>query len=360
MAPIKLLNKRFGFAGGFINKFDGSVDLVDDLDDHYTARTHKPERLQLVKMLQDISGTYGVRVTILSGDVHLAAVGRFYANPKLGVPVEADYRYMANIVSSAIVNKPPPAAVANLLAHQNKIHHLDRETDETLLNLFDREPGPGAKKAASNKVTMPSRNWTMITECSATTSRINAVHNRPNTATRRHVGPDGTIDNEFLAPNSYTLNSGGADRRPYTAVPDGASASNSARPTTRGRPDKKAGFSALGAGEFEAGTTSRAADLMMHGYSGDGALDVAIRVEKDQHDPTGDTQSYGLFIPALNTGRPIPIVPVLRDWATAFGGNRRASRPSLGSRITNSISSRIGSRTTSRIRSRGGSRGTGN
>lgn len=342
MAPIKFLNKRFGVAGGFINKFDGGVDLVDDLDDHYTARTHKAERLQLVKMLQDISGTYGVRVTILSGDVHLAAVGRFYANPKLGIPVEADPRYMANVVSSAIVNKPPPSAVANLLAHQNKIHHLDRDTDETLLSIFDREPGPGQKKSASNKVTMPSRNWTMITECSESTARINTALNQ--TSPAAPVG--GAADNGLLAPSSNTIITGGADQRPQSAVPAGSAA---ARTTNRGKVNKKAGFSALGQGEVEAGTTNRAADPLVHGHSGDGALDVAIRVEKDQHDPTGQTQSYGLYIPALTTGKATPTIPVLRDWASAFGGARR-SRISMGSRTT----SRVGSRATSRIGSRPG------
>ncbi|EDN04107.1 conserved hypothetical protein [Histoplasma mississippiense (nom. inval.)] len=37
IAPIRLLNKRFGVGGSFFNKFDGQVDLLDDLDDHYTA-----------------------------------------------------------------------------------------------------------------------------------------------------------------------------------------------------------------------------------------------------------------------------------------------------------------------------------
>lgn len=341
MAPIKFLNKRFGVAGGFINKFDGSVDLVDDLDDHYTARTHKAERLQLIKMLQDLSGTYGVRVTILSGDVHLAAVGRFYANPKLGIPVEADPRYMANIVSSAIVNKPPPSAIANLLSHQNKIHHLDKETDETLLSLFDREPGPGQKKSASNKVTMPSRNWTMITECSASTSRINIAQNRTESVPQ----VDSSTDNEFLAPTSHTIISGGADQRPHSAAPAGASAAGT---TSRGKVDKKAGLYPLGQGEVEAGTTNRAADPLIHGFSGDGSLDVAIRVEKDQHDPTGQTQSYGMYIPTLNIGTEIPTIPVLRDWASAFGGRRH--RTSMGSRWGNSV----GSRTTSHVGSRPG------
>jgi hypothetical protein len=33
---------------GLFNEFDGQVDLLDDLDDHYTARQHKRERKMLV------------------------------------------------------------------------------------------------------------------------------------------------------------------------------------------------------------------------------------------------------------------------------------------------------------------------
>lgn len=125
IGPIKFLNKRFGvgessfvnilacpnkiLAGSFFNHFDGSVDLLDDLDDHYTSRTHKKERHDLVIELQKISADFSVRITILGGDVHLAACGRFYSNPQLGIPTIEDHRYMANIISSAIVNKPPPA-----------------------------------------------------------------------------------------------------------------------------------------------------------------------------------------------------------------------------------------------------------
>jgi hypothetical protein len=54
MGPIKFMNRRFGFAGGVFNHFDGSVDLLDDLDDHYTARTHKKERNRFVERLQTI------------------------------------------------------------------------------------------------------------------------------------------------------------------------------------------------------------------------------------------------------------------------------------------------------------------
>ena len=151
--------------GAFFNSFDGQIDLLDDLDDHYTARHHKNERRELILRLQELSRKFSIRITILGGDVHLAAVGRFYSNPDDSSEPEHDPRYMANIISSAITNKPPPRAVANLLARRNKIHHLrDGNTDETLLKLFNKQPGGKLKGAEWNMCTMPSRNYAIITE----------------------------------------------------------------------------------------------------------------------------------------------------------------------------------------------------
>ncbi|KAI9796494.1 MAG: hypothetical protein M1833_006162 [Piccolia ochrophora] len=176
IGPIRFLNKRFGVAGGFFNAFDGQVDLLDDLDDHYTARQHKKERKELLHRFQTLARQHSVRITILGGDVHLAALGRFYSNPKLNIPTRLDHRYMANVVSSAITNKPPPKPVANMLARRNKIHHLDHDTDETLLNLFDQDPGGVSKNAAANKCTMPSRNYAILTETlAAATNGVNGA-----------------------------------------------------------------------------------------------------------------------------------------------------------------------------------------
>jgi len=247
IAPIRLLNKRFGLAGDFFNKFDGQVDLLDDLDDHYTARHHKRERKQLILRLQAFSKAHSVRVTILGGDVHLAALGRFYSNPKLNIPTEHDHRYMANVISSAITNKPPPKAVANLLARRNKIHHLDADTDETLMNLFDKQPGGREKSASWNKVTMPSRNYACITEV------------RPSAAN------DATQPVDNL---------------------DGAACS---RPTS----PAKDGHSPLHKGEESAGTTHKAADGVSSDSGMYGGLDVAIRVEIEQGNKEGNTEGYG-------------------------------------------------------------------
>ncbi|KAJ8608610.1 hypothetical protein MRB53_039577 [Persea americana] len=257
IGPVKFLNKRFGFAGGFFNQFDGKPDLLDDLDDHYTSRTHKHERKELILRLQRLSKQFSVRITILGGDVHLAACGRFFSKTDLNIPVEEDFRYMPNIISSAIVNHPPPQAVANLLAKRNKIHHLDSQTDETLLEIFDEDPARGKegvepKSASSNHVTMPSRNYAIIAESKSHSSEI-ASANAP-------ASSNGTT--AFQPPKN--------PREP------------------------------LSKGESNAGVSHPAADGVTYtGLGGDFGLDVAWRVEIDNHDRQGHTEGYGLSIPAL-------------------------------------------------------------
>ena len=264
IAPIKLLNKRFGFAGSFFNKFDGKVDLLDDLDDHYTARHHKHERKELVLRLQELSKEFSIRITILGGDVHLAALGRFYSAPKLRIPAEQDHRYMANIISSAITNKPPPAAVANLLARRNRIHHLkDNATDETLMGLFDKQPGGKLKGAEWNKCTMPSRNYATITEVAST----------PET------------QNEEALPSSgiNEVHAGEADHDPQRFLGHD-------------------GHSTLHRGEEGAGTQHPAADGVSSRSRMIGGLDVSLRVEIDNRDKRGATEGYGFsseFLPTV-------------------------------------------------------------
>ncbi|PVH95683.1 hypothetical protein DM02DRAFT_141619 [Periconia macrospinosa] len=290
IGPIKFLNKRFGFAGGLFNQFDGKADLLDDLDDHYTAHQHKGERRELIHQLQKFSQQHSVRVTILGGDVHLGAVGRFYSNPKLGIPAEKDHRYMPNVISSAITNKPPPQAVANLLAKRNKIHHLDHDTDETLLEIFNRDPSTNGKvngaangtangaangsaevevkkkTSDANHATMPSRNYAIICEshddATPTASAAGPVPGDAPTATNGHVAPPAQTSSP-PAPKSNT-------RKP------------------------------IHIGEQGAGTDHPAASgLRATGLCGLHGLDVTLRVEISPSDREGHTDGYGFSIPAL-------------------------------------------------------------
>jgi hypothetical protein len=85
-----------------LRKFTNSRPIID-LEDHWAAAVHKAERNHLVQRLQSLGYDKQVRITILSGDVHLAAIGRFFTKAKLNVAQEKDHRYMVNVVSVASI-----------------------------------------------------------------------------------------------------------------------------------------------------------------------------------------------------------------------------------------------------------------
>jgi hypothetical protein len=64
MDPIKAVGKS-GIFGNFLNQFDGGVEVLDDLDDHWTAKNHKQERNWFIRELQFLAAEKSVRVTIL-------------------------------------------------------------------------------------------------------------------------------------------------------------------------------------------------------------------------------------------------------------------------------------------------------
>lgn len=174
LAPLKYLSKKNIVGHGLLNDFNGDVELLDDLNDHWCARYHKAERNFLVSKLQDLSAKYGVRVTILSGDVHLASIGRFRtklhsslkrnkdANMKANVfeNPEYDSRLIFNVISSAIVNTPPPDGMARLLQEKNKLHCFDDETEENNIEIFKIETN--SKKRKRSNAFLNKRNWSDI------------------------------------------------------------------------------------------------------------------------------------------------------------------------------------------------------
>lgn len=163
MDPIKYIaSKRAdGTLNGFLNKFDGGVELLDDMMDHWTARGHKRERNWLILELQKLAAAKDCRVTFLGGDVHLGTFGHFISRSGLKIPKVNDFRYMVNVVSSAIVNTPPPNGLADLLNKRNKIHKLQRDTHEEQIRIFFTDP-KGKKR--NNNTTLPARNYCRISE----------------------------------------------------------------------------------------------------------------------------------------------------------------------------------------------------
>jgi hypothetical protein len=68
---------------------------------------------------------------------------------------------MPNVISSAIVNAPPPDMMADVLNKRNKVHHLDDDTDENMIPIFTHDVD-GTKR--NNKSLLPRRNWCSIRE----------------------------------------------------------------------------------------------------------------------------------------------------------------------------------------------------
>lgn len=113
--------------GGMVNKFNQASELLDDLNDHWAANTHKKERNWLVLECQKVALAMHARITFLSGDVHLAAVGKLFTKTRKGRTPrteEEDHRFMLNVVTSAIVNTPPPDGAATMInilgAHKHR------------------------------------------------------------------------------------------------------------------------------------------------------------------------------------------------------------------------------------------------
>ncbi|KAF8325996.1 uncharacterized protein EI90DRAFT_3231088 [Cantharellus anzutake] len=162
---IALARSGFGMSG-FVNKFNKEAELLDDLNDHWTATHHKAERNWLVQELQKVALSQKLRITFLSGDVHCAAVGLFKSLVKSkkgpGVDPYQDHRYMLNVVTSAIVNTPPPAGVLKMVGLLGKKTHKtlhSAQTDEVMVPLFKQDTDGTPLKA---NLVMGRRNWCQV------------------------------------------------------------------------------------------------------------------------------------------------------------------------------------------------------
>lgn len=166
--PLVLLGKSGTMAvTGFLNKFNADAELLDDLNDHWTAAGHKQERNWFVRECQALAMRQRLRISFVSGDVHCAAVGVFkslHGGSRI-MPVlapERDHRYMLNVVTSAIVNTPPPAGVLKMVNQlSSKVHKTmhGQDTDETMLALFATAPDG---KPSKSKYIFGARNWAKV------------------------------------------------------------------------------------------------------------------------------------------------------------------------------------------------------
>ncbi|WFD42874.1 hypothetical protein MPSI1_001524 [Malassezia psittaci] len=142
---------------GFANSFNGQVELLDDLNDHWCAAHHKRERNQLIERMQEVALKQRLRISFISGDVHAGGCGLLYT--ALSVHPAHDHRYMLAVITSAIVNSPPPPAVITMMNWLSRKKHRSLfyvNTREKMLPLFEYDL---EDKKQHNKYIMGARNW---------------------------------------------------------------------------------------------------------------------------------------------------------------------------------------------------------
>lgn len=256
MAPVTALAKR-GVIGGTLNDFDGAIEILDDLNDHWCAKGHKTERNQFVNRMQKLAMNSRVRVTILGGDVHLAAIGRLRAKDTK-VPPGKDHRLMLNIISSAITNTPPPDKMADFLNKRNKVHHFDHSTDEDMVRIFKCDVDGSAR---NNRCLLPRRNWCSISQI---TPSFNAV-------------PSGNVNENELSEDNLTFSGNGTGRQAgprFSRFKESAAPSNKQSKVNASSDQKEPAYSDAA-----------------------GGLSIVLHMEKDQKNVDSATRPYEVLVP---------------------------------------------------------------
>ncbi|MDP3702663.1 MAG: alkaline phosphatase D family protein [Hylemonella sp.] len=114
MSSVPVVHPGLELIEKVLGVLPGQQDMEDDLRDHWSSPAHKPERLRLIHRLLQVAGR-GVRVTILSGDVHVAALGVIESTRDEGRGGNA--RVINQLTSSAIVHPTSSALEVFVLEH---------------------------------------------------------------------------------------------------------------------------------------------------------------------------------------------------------------------------------------------------
>ncbi|KAG8623164.1 hypothetical protein KVT40_008140 [Elsinoe batatas] len=106
---VKKAVGKSGLMSGMLSPF-GEFDVLDELRDLWTHESKDLERTYIIRTLQGIAHNKSLRMTFLSGSVNCAGAGILHDPQHPG-----DHKTMYQLISSAIVNAPPPGMVLRLL-----------------------------------------------------------------------------------------------------------------------------------------------------------------------------------------------------------------------------------------------------
>ena len=129
MSSIPVVHPSFELLEKLLGMFPGQQELEDDLRDHWTSKPHSGERKRLIhRLLQASAG--GIRVTLLSGDVHVAALGVIESDR---ADIEPGRGVINQLTASGIVHPAPPGVAMFFLEQAcEKVEVIDRGITGTM------------------------------------------------------------------------------------------------------------------------------------------------------------------------------------------------------------------------------------
>jgi hypothetical protein len=147
MSSIPVIHPTFGLLESLLKLVPGQQELEDDLKDHWSSRSHLAERLRLIHRLLGFAAAEKTRVTILSGDVHIAALG--IIESRRNVAATDNSQVINQLTSSGIVHPAPSALVAFAL---DRLFDNTEDVDRGITSAMEKFPG-------TQKRFLAERNW---------------------------------------------------------------------------------------------------------------------------------------------------------------------------------------------------------
>lgn len=146
MSSIPVVHPDFGLMESCLGALPGSQEIEDDLRDHWCSRRHRIERLRLIHRLLSFAENEGCRVTIVSGDVHVGALGVLQSTRS---PKDGNALVINQLTSSGIVHPAPPGIMLFALGQLfRKTEEVDRGITAEMLAF------PGTRRCF-----LGARNW---------------------------------------------------------------------------------------------------------------------------------------------------------------------------------------------------------
>jgi hypothetical protein len=115
MSSIPVVYPNFRMLEVLLGIIPGHQELEHDLRDHWHSTHHEDERAQLLAKLLNLVRWAGIRPTLISGDVHVGALGVIEDDTKTPL--------IYQLISSGIVNANPPGIVQFALRRLFRISH---------------------------------------------------------------------------------------------------------------------------------------------------------------------------------------------------------------------------------------------